>query len=78
MLHGGCSILRRVVVLCRNIICNCVYHLLYCNAWHDCGLVGTSSKLAVIGLRRHMHVCPEINGCVSCVPQTVHLFLHNV
>jgi hypothetical protein len=21
-----------------------------------------------------MHVCLEINGCVSCVPQTVHLF----
>jgi hypothetical protein len=64
-------------VLCQNI-CNCVYHLLYCSSWHDCGLVGTNFEFGAIGLRRQMHACLQINGCVGCVLQTVHLFLHNV
>jgi hypothetical protein len=25
-----------------------------------------------------MHACLEISGCVDCVPQMVHLLLHNV
>jgi hypothetical protein len=41
--------------------------------------VGTSSESGLIGLRRQMHAaCLDISGCVGCVPQTVHLFLHNV
>jgi hypothetical protein len=34
-----------------------VFHLLYCNAWHGCGLVGTNSEFGLVGLRRQMHAC---------------------
>jgi hypothetical protein len=71
--EGGCTVPKHLQLCVSFVVLQCL-----AQTWHACGLAGTSSEFGVIGLRRQMYACLEINGFVGCVPRTVHLFLHNV